>query len=131
MEQNDEIRKAKRRLLFGFILAGILFVSFISYAVYTEFYDMSKFPTGEYLTEAESPDGTYTLKAYVTEGTPKSKNAIRGELVFNKEEIEKKNIYWNNDESTAEIVWKDDDTVVINGHTIDVPDGKYDYRNHQ
>ena len=90
--------------------------------------DMNTLPTGEYLTEETSPDGTYTLKAYVSV-TSLSSDAVRGELVFNKRNGKTKNIYWNYRESTAKIEWLDNKTVVINGHTLEVPNGKYDWRN--
>ena len=112
---------AKILLIMSFFLVG-----FIGYGVYWAFYDMDRLPPGEYLTEETSPDGTYTLKAYVS-GTSLSADAVRGELVFNNNG-KAKNIYWNYRESTAEINWLDEQTVIINGHTLDVPHGKYDWR---
>ena len=40
-----------------------------------------------------------------------------------------KNIYWNYRDDTATITWTDNHTVVINGHTLDVPGDKFDFRN--
>lgn len=40
-----------------------------------------------------------------------------------------KNIYWNYNEETANIELKDNDTVVINGQTLNVPEEKFDFRN--
>ena len=88
---------------------------------------MNSLPTGEYLTGKMSPDGTYTLKAYVSSPSLSS-DAVRGELVFNKRNGETKNIYWNYRESAAQIEWLDNQTVVINGHTLEVPNDKYDWR---
>lgn len=90
---------------------------------------MSSLPTGEFLTEETSPDGNYTLKAYLANGGATTAYAIRGELVFNTSKGQTKNIYWNYRESTAEIEWKDNYTVMINGHTLNVPSEKYDFRN--
>ena len=90
---------------------------------------MNTLPTGEYLTEETSPDGTYTLKAYLTNGGATTSYSIRGELVFNNRNDKTKNIYWNNREETANIEWTDNDTVVINGHTLNVPKEKFDFRN--
>ncbi|WP_312107602.1 DUF5412 family protein, partial [Lachnoclostridium sp.] len=51
-------------------------------------------------------------------------------LVFNNREYFKtKNVYWNYREDTAKIVWKDNDTVIINGHMLHVPEDTYDFRN--
>ncbi|MDC2867920.1 DUF5412 family protein [Bacillus sp. BP-3] len=30
---------------------------------------------------------------------------------------------------TAKIVWQDNNTVIINGHTLNVPENTYDFRN--
>ncbi|WP_269083153.1 DUF5412 domain-containing protein [Ornithinibacillus californiensis] len=108
---------------------GLMFVVLIGYGVYWAFFDMSRLPTGEYLTEEISPDGTYTLKAYITNGGATTSYAIRGELVFNDRNNKTKNIYWNYREETANILWKDNDTVEINGYTLNVPDDKFDFRN--
>ncbi|MBM7587702.1 hypothetical protein JOC86_004276 [Bacillus pakistanensis] len=89
---------------------------------------MNRLPTGEYLTEETSPDGKYTLKVYVTNGGATTSYSIRGELVFNEQNNKAKNIYWNYREETADIIWKDHNTVVINGHTLEVPGDKFDFR---
>ena len=86
-------------------------------------------PTGEYLTEETSPDGTYTIRAYRNNGGATTSYSIRGELVFNKNNSKTKNIYWNYREDTAEIEWTDNDTVIINGHTLEVPNERFDFRN--
>ncbi|HDX9530019.1 TPA: DUF5412 domain-containing protein [Bacillus thuringiensis] len=120
-----EMRKTKQKvLILLFCIAG-LFV----YGVYWAFFSMDRLPTGEKIAEKQSPDGTYTFKAYVTNGGATS-FAVRGELVFNHREYFKtKNVYWNYREDTAKIVWKDNDTVIINGHTLNVPEDTYDFRN--
>ena len=90
---------------------------------------MDSLPTGEYLTEETSPDGKYTLKAYVANGGATVSYAVRGELIINESNKKVKNIYWNYREDTANITWIDNDTVVINGHSLDVPNDKFDFRN--
>jgi len=37
-------------------------------------------------------------------------------------------MYWNYREDTATITWTDNNTVVINGNTLDVPNDKFDFR---
>lgn len=111
------------------LVISILFIGMIGYGVYWAFYDMNRLPTGEYLTEEISPDGTYSLKAYLTNGGATTSYSIRGELVFNNRNDKTKNIYWNYREETANIEWIDNDTVVINGHTLNVPKEKFDFRN--
>jgi hypothetical protein len=126
---SDHKNKIWKKVVVISLVIGLVFVGLIGYGVYWAFFDMSRLPTGEYLTEETSPDGTYTLKAYVTNGGATTSYAIRGELVFNDRNNKTKNIYWNYREETADIVWKDDDTVEINGHILDVPDDTFDFRN--
>ena len=125
----DEKKKIYNKLLKGFIIIGLLFIALVGYGVYWAFFDMSKLPAGDYLTEETSPDGKYTLRAYVTNGGATTSYSVRGELVFNERNNKTKNIYWNYREDTANITWTDNDTVVINGHSLDVPNDKFDFRN--
>lgn len=121
-----EIKKTKQKVLIILFCITGLFV----YGVYWAFFSMDRLPTGEKIAEKQSPDGTYTFKAYVTNGGATTSFAVRGELVFNHREYFKtKNVYWNYREDTAKIVWKDNDTVIINGHTLNVPEDTYDFRN--
>jgi hypothetical protein len=118
-----------KKILTRIIISSLLIIALGGYGVYWAFFDMNRLPTGEYLTEETSPDGTYTLKAYVTNGGATTSYAIRGELVFNNKNNNTKNIYWNYREENANIEWKDNDTVIINGHTLNVPNDKFDFRN--
>ena len=79
----------------------------------------------------QSPAGTYTLKSYRTDGGATTSYAIRGELNFNAENKKPKNIYWEYRVENAEVEWLDEDTVMINGVQLDVPDEKYDFRRKQ
>jgi hypothetical protein len=127
---NADFKKKKRKKrLKGFVIAGLAIVLLLGYAVYWAFYDMARLPTGEYLTEETSSNGEYTLKAYITNGGATTAYSIRGELVFNDQDSKVKNIYWNYREETADISWQDNDTVIINGHILNVPGDKFDFRN--
>ncbi len=121
-------KKKGNKILKIFLVVGLLLIGIIGYGVYWAFFDMNRLPTGEYITEETSPNGTYTLKAYVSSPSL-SADAVRGELIFNERNGKTKNIYWNYRESTAKIEWIDDDTVVINGHRLNVPKEKFDFRN--
>ncbi|MCM3393169.1 DUF5412 domain-containing protein [Cytobacillus oceanisediminis] len=129
LEFKNEKKKSYKKILKVIIIIGVLFFSLIGYGVYWAFYDMNRLPKGKYLTEKISPDGKYTLKAYITNGGATTTYAIRGELVFNEKNNKTKNIYWNSGEDIAKITWSDFDTVVINDHSLNVPNDKYDYRN--
>ncbi|WP_139994698.1 DUF5412 domain-containing protein [Kurthia sp. Dielmo] len=109
-------------------LIGVLLIGMIGYGMYWAFFDMNRLPVGEYVTEKTSPDGTYTIKAYRTNAGATTSYSIRGELTFNNSTQKTKNIYWNNREDTAKINWLSNDKVVINGHTLEVPNEKYDFR---
>ena len=123
------IKRAKRKkIIKGSLIISFVLSGFVGYGIYWAFFDMGRLPTGEYLTEKTSPNGSYTLKAYASSPSL-SGDAVRGELVFNERSGKMKNIYWNYKESTAEIEWLDNQTVVINGHKLVVPNGKYDWRN--
>ena len=121
---NDTINK----LLKAFFIVGLLVVGLVGYGVYWAFFDMNRLPTGEYLTEETSPNGEYTLKAYVTNGGATTSYSVRGELIFNDEDFKTKNIYWNYREDNANISWSDNNTVIINGQTLDVTKEKFDFR---
>ncbi|MEH7515911.1 DUF5412 domain-containing protein [Gottfriedia acidiceleris] len=126
--ENKKSWQKRRQLTFKILISGIVsFLVIIGYGVYWAFFDMNRLPKGDYLTEEKSPNGNYTLKAYVTSGGATTDNAVRGELVFNKEKMSK-TVYWDYRESAADIEWIDNDTVVINGHTLNVPDDKFDFR---
>ncbi|MFH0068899.1 DUF5412 family protein [Peribacillus sp. NPDC056705] len=71
-----------------------------------------------------SPDETYTLKAYVSSGGATTDFSVL--INFNKEKRKPKNIYWNYHEEKANIKWVDNDTVIINGHQLEVPSETYD-----
>lgn len=122
--QNKRLRTVKI-----IILGSLLFIGLLGYGIYWAFFDMNRLPKGEYLTEETSPNGVYTLKAYVNSGGATTSYTIRGELVFNKRNNKTKNIYWNYRENNANIEWIDNDTVVIYGHTLKVPNDKFDFRN--
>lgn len=89
---------------------------------------MARLPKGELISEVQSPNGTYTIKAYRTNGGATTAFAIRGELNFNNSRKRSKNIYWNYRQEEAIIQWIDDDTVIINGIKLDVPNEKFDFR---
>lgn len=110
------------------IIIPLLILGLLGYGVYWAFFDMSRLPEGDLISEVNSPDGTYTLKAYVSSGGATTDFSVRGELNFNKENKKPKNIYWNYHEEKANIKWIDKNTVVINGHELSVPNETFDFR---
>lgn len=118
-----------KKLLNRMLIASLIVIGLVGYGVYWAFFDLERLPTGEYLTEETSPDGKYTVKAYVTNRGATTANSVRGELTLNDSRAKTQNIYWNYREDSATIIWIDNNTVVINGHTLDVPVDKFDFRN--
>lgn len=111
----------------------ILFLVIIllaAYGIYHFAFSMSinALPKGDLISESESPGGEYTIKAYLTNGGATTSYGIRGELNFNNSRKKAKNIYWNYREDEAIIIWIDDDTVMINGIELKVPNEKFDWR---
>lgn len=129
MTRKDPKKKKINSVLKGFMIASLIIAAALGYGIHWAFFDMGRLPEGEFLTEETSPDGKYTLKAYVTNGGATTSYTVRGELVFNDKNNKTKNIYWNYREETADIIWKDEDAVLINGHKLDVPGDKFDFRN--
>lgn len=126
--ESFEIKKIRKKTLRIITIVGLACISILGYGVYWALFDTNRLPKGEYLTEVTSPDGAYTLKAYRINGGATTSYAIRGELVMNDQKGKPKTIYWNYREDNAAVKWIDSDTVHINGHTLNVPDEKFDFR---
>lgn len=74
-----------------------------------------------------SPNSRYSLNTYLYSGNATVSYAVRGELI-DKKTGRKKNIYWDYRVDTADVRWITESQVEINGHIIDIPNGKYDFR---
>ncbi len=117
-----------KNLLVVFGCIGLLIIGILSYGVYWAFFDMNRLPSGEFLTEKTSPNDQYTVKTYKVYGGATVPNTIRGELIINERQKQPKNIYWNKEEA-VEIEWLNQNTIIINGHTLQMPTDTFDYRN--
>ena len=91
---------------------------------------MSNLPQGEFVNSYESPDSNFTINIYLCNGGATTDFAIRGELVDN-HNTTKKNIYWGYHEEEADVNWIDENTVIINGRTLNVLKDVYDFRKEQ
>lgn len=125
------VKPLKRKILVIILVVILIITTFVTCGVYWAFFDMNRLPKGELITEANSPDGTYTIKAYLTNGGATTSYAIRGELNFNNKKSNPRNIYWNYRQNKAIIEWIDNDTVIINGHELNVPNEKFDFRRYK
>ncbi len=113
-------------LVLGFFIA---IIGLISYAVYWAFFVIQRIDGQEVLVVSKSPDSSYTVTAYLNSGGATTAFSVLGTVKNNKTERER-NIYWNYRCTTATINWVDDNTVNINGVTLDVRKDIYDYRRH-
>ena len=110
------------------LIAMAVFASLLVFIVQWAFYNIDRIEPGELLTEEVSPDGKYTVKTYLNNGGATVNYAVLGVLHFNDSKKKPKNIYWQYEMEDGAVYWEDGDTVVINGTSIEVPNGKYDYR---
>ena len=114
------------------ILVVVTILIIIAIGIYTLvntlFYSMTRLPAGDYLNESTSANGIYTIKTYLCNGGATVSYAVRGELIINTKNNKVKNIYWDYKIDKSDITWEDDDIVIINGHKINLPNGKYDWR---
>jgi len=111
----------------------IVFVIFIIVIIFSSlgyhfFVSMNGLPKGEMILETESPNNNYTIRAYLVNEHATVDFCIRCELIYNYKTKMKKNIYWGYREDAVEIEWINDNSVIINGRNIELPNGKYDWR---
>lgn len=120
----------KKSLKITLSLVGILIILLVFIKIGVDRWNdkMSRLPQGKSLIESTSPNKAYTIKTYLCGGGATVANAVRGELIIGAKGNNGKNIYWDYRVDKSEIQWLDNDTVNINGHIIDLPDGKYDWR---
>ncbi|MGE7688422.1 DUF5412 domain-containing protein [Lysinibacillus sp. NPDC097214] len=132
MNESEKLqcKKVYKQTLLVLLIWILIFVGIFGYGMYWLFFDWSRFKQ-DLIAESTSPQGTYTVKAYVSDAGATTSYAVLGELIFNHEKRKSKKIYWQYRESEAYIKWSDDDTVSINGVTLNMPDETYDYRENE
>ncbi|HBI6978839.1 TPA: hypothetical protein K8N11_002240 [Clostridium perfringens] len=79
----------------------------------------------ELLGETVSSDGKYKVEAYLINGGATVDWSVKCYL---REGEIKKEIYRDYHINEANMIWIDNDTISINNHNIDLPNGKYDFR---
>lgn len=110
------------------IISGVIGIVLIGSIAFANTDSMSKLSKGEFLNEATSEDGAYTIKTYLCNGGLTTDFSVRGEVINNNSNKKSKNIYWDYHVNSSNIAWEDNDTVIINSHKIELPNGKYDWR---
>ena len=79
----------------------------------------------EFLGETVSSDGKYKVEAYLINGGATVDWSVKCYL---REGESKKEIYRDYHINEANMIWIDNNTISINNHNIDLPNGKYDFR---
>lgn len=79
----------------------------------------------EFLGETVSSDGKYMVEAYLINGGATVDWSV---ICYLKEGQNKKEIYRDYHINEANMTWIDNDTISINNHNIELPNGKYDFR---
>ena len=110
-----------------YIITILIFLGVATFKISSsirEFNDRFKV-SEEFLGETVSSDGKYKVEAYLINGGATVDWSVKCYL---REGESKKEIYRDYHINEANMIWIDNDTISINNHNIDLPNGKYDFR---
>ena len=110
-----------------YIITILIFLGVATFKISSsirEFNDRFKV-SEELLGETVSSDGKYKVEAYLINGGATVDWSVKCYL---REGERKKEIYRDYHINEANMIWIDNDTISINNHNIDLPNGKYDFR---
>lgn len=110
-----------------YIIVTLIFLGVATFKITSsirEFNDRFKV-SEELLGETVSSDGKYKVEAYLINGGATVDWSVKCYL---REGEIKKEIYRDYHINEANMIWIDNDTISINNHNIDLPNGKYDFR---
>ncbi|ELC8353595.1 DUF5412 domain-containing protein [Clostridium perfringens] len=110
-----------------YIIVTLIFLGVATFKITSsirEFNDRFKV-SEEILGETVSSDGKYKVEAYLINGGATVDWSVKCYL---REGDIKKEIYRDYHINEANMIWIDNDTISINNHNIDLPNGKYDFR---
>ncbi|EOU1487500.1 hypothetical protein VOH95_000686 [Clostridium perfringens] len=110
-----------------YIIVTLIFLGVATFKISSsirEFNDRFKV-SEELLGETVSSDGKYKVEAYLINGGATVDWSVKCYL---REGESKKEIYRDYHINEANMIWIDNDTISINNHNIDLPNGKYDFR---
>ncbi|TPE20813.1 DUF5412 family protein [Clostridium perfringens] len=128
---NKDLKYKKSKRRWGIYI--ILLLIFLGVSVFKisssirEFSDSFKDSkqSEEFLGETVSSDEKYKVEAYLVNGGATVDWSV---ICYLKEGQNKKEIYIDYHINEANMTWIDNDTISINGHDIELPNGKYDFR---
>ena len=110
-----------------YIIVTLIFLGVATFKITSsirEFNDRFKV-SEELLGETVSSDGKYKVEAYLINGGATVDWSVKCYL---REGESKKEIYRDYHINEANMIWIDNDTISINNHNIDLPNGKYNFR---
>ena len=110
-----------------YIIVTLIFLGVATFKITSsirEFNDRFKV-SEELLGETVSSDGKYKIEAYLINGGATVDWSVKCYL---REGDIKKEIYRDYHINEANMIWIDNNTISINNHNIDLPNGKYDFR---
>ena len=110
-----------------YIIVTLIFLGVATFKISSsirEFNDRFKV-SEEFLGETVSSDGKYKVEAYLINGGATVDWSVKCYL---REGEIKKEIYRDYHINEANMIWIDNNTISINNHNIDLPNGKYDFR---
>ena len=110
-----------------YIMVTLIFLGVATFKISSsirEFNDRFKV-SEELLGETVSSDGKYKVEAYLINGGATVDWSVKCYL---REGDIKKEIYRDYHINEANMIWIDNDTISINNHNIDLPNGKYNFR---
>ncbi|HBZ6546213.1 TPA: hypothetical protein MMH54_000508 [Clostridium perfringens] len=126
--ENKYLKNKNFNFRLGFYIITILiFLGVATFKISSsirEFNDRFKL-SEELLGETVSSDGKYKIEAYLINGGATVDWSVKCYL---REGESKKEIYRDYHINEANMIWIDNDTISINNHNIDLPNGKYDFR---
>ncbi|MDZ4993438.1 hypothetical protein GNF80_10735 [Clostridium perfringens] len=123
-------KNKRTKIIWGIIiLVFIIFLGVCAFRIKTAVNDIKATfqPSKELINETVSSDGKYKVQAYRVNGGVTTDWAVECYLKEDNNPKEKL-IYKDYHIKDAEMTWIDSDTISINGHDIDLPNGKYDFR---
>ncbi|EHK2355066.1 DUF5412 family protein [Clostridium perfringens] len=130
MEERENIYLKNKNFNFRlgvYIITILIFLGVATFKISSsirEFNDRFKV-SEELLGETVSSDGKYKVEAYLINGGATVDWSVKCYL---REGDIKKEIYRDYHINEANMIWIDNDTISINNHNIDLPNGKYDFR---
>lgn len=127
-ESNKYLKNKNFNFRLGvYIIVTLIFLGVATFKISSsirEFNDRFKV-SEELLGETVSSDGKYKVEAYLINGGATVDWSVKCYL---REGESKKEIYRDYHINEANMIWIDNDTISINNHNIDLPNGKYDFR---